>query len=227
MRLSTTILTFLIFFGSVQFCLGQEKPQAVLFDQFGGVPCDDFLMRIDMFFNELQNDPNSTGYAVIYTRENLSKLSIWRLNVIGGQIDFRKFDPSRISIVRAKKDTEIQIEFWRVPAGADRPSFGEEWSNVLPSSAKPFIFTTSFYDHICPVIGVREYWAFLEANPDSMGHLAVYQTPKRKAKKEADFWLKILSKDHKIPRNRLKVFYGKADRPTSGTEFWIVPAKRK
>lgn len=216
---------FLLSLAFVSFCFAQEKPTAILIDRFDNLLCGDFLGRLDNFFIDLQNEPASKGYAVIYTRENLSKESLWRLNAIGGHVDFRKLDPDRLSIVRAKKETDLEFEFWKIRAGADKPSFGEEWPAVLPSSTKPFIFANTFFDTICPNISPRDLVKLLTANPDFRLNLAVYQTP-RQAKKESVYWIKHLTENYNIPRDRLKIFYGKPNR-FYGTEFWIVPAKKK
>jgi hypothetical protein len=233
MKLSKFIFTFLILFAAIQFCFGQGKPRAVLLDRFVNGTCDNIESVILDFLLKIHNEPGSTGYAVLYSEENLSRTSIGHFNEVWGSVLYYKFAADRLRTVRAKKEGQSSIEFWKVPAGAETPPLaGEAWTDELPHLAKAFQFG-SVFSEACYTFTPEPFAGFLLANPQLRGNIAVYDKSPNAAKKEGDRWLKTLTEEHKIPRDRLKVFYGKAKRFDDGSgyypdvEFWLVPVKKK
>jgi hypothetical protein len=224
------IVATLFLFSAALFCLAQEKPQAVLINEWEKIHCDQFGGIVDNFLYTVHQAPDSAGYAVIYSRENLSDWSRRYVNQISDAVAARKIDPSRIKIVRVKKDVEIEIKFWKVPAGAEPLVIeGSHWPGALPSSQKPFVFTTSsdWDGGVCYDFAPGVYADFLKANPTARGHVVVYDTDAAKARKEAAGKLKLLS-EYDIPPSRLRVFYAKPPKHfLPYTEFWLVPPKKK
>lgn len=227
MKLQKVFLVLIILFASFQICLGQEKLKAEQINEFGILDCDDFLSRLDNFFNVLKNEPSSTGYVIIYTEKGsrqLKRYETW----INGQVYFAKFDSNRLVIKHTKKEDGFRVVFWRVPAEASLPAFVEQKTSfVLPSSTKAFMLATSVYD-ICPTLSPKLYADYLQANPNMRGHIVVSNKSIKEAKKDGENWLKVLTKEFNVSRNQLKVFYNK-NHPysESETEFWLVPQKKK
>ena len=123
MKIRRLFFTFLLSLAAFQFCFSQEKPKAVLFEEFGNINCEELLARMDAFYNVLSNDPSSQGYIIIYGKgdETVRKLSYELL--INGSIKFRNFDKSRIVRIRGAERENLEIELWKVPAGAEKPVF--------------------------------------------------------------------------------------------------------
>ncbi|HEV8592413.1 MAG TPA: hypothetical protein VGQ55_09950 [Pyrinomonadaceae bacterium] len=99
----------------------EAKPIPVLVDEFGKQPDDVIRGRLDTFFTELQNNPDNQGYIINYgTDAQIAK----REKLIRNHIAFRKFDASRITLVRggASTDGEAHTKLYRVPPGADNPN---------------------------------------------------------------------------------------------------------
>lgn len=99
---------------------GSIAPQdgPILTDEFGAMKDDDVRGRLDNYFIELQNDPNSTGVIILY---GPAKDQAKRKKLIQNHIAFRKFDASRITFVDGGGDT-LNTKLWRVPAGATQPN---------------------------------------------------------------------------------------------------------
>lgn len=228
MKLPKIFLRLLILLISLQFGFGQEKPEAVLESEFGKIPCGQFLSRTDSFFYGLMYDPKSTGYAVIYSDRKDPGNGIWYEKLIISLIYRRKFDKSRLIIIRGEKRETVSIEFWKVPLGAETPKFIEaDWSESLPDPTKPFVFGSIDDDNVCPTFIPETYADFIKANPDVLGQLVIFDSSKIQRKARAAEWLKIFTKDFKIPRKRFKVFFVKANKNLPHVEFWIVPKKKK
>lgn len=96
------------------------NPIAVLIDEFGKMPNDDVRGKLDLFFTELANNPNNQGYIINYGTD---KDVAAREKLILNHINFRKFDRSRITLVRGGDNGGvINTKLYRIPPGADNPA---------------------------------------------------------------------------------------------------------
>ncbi len=96
------------------------RPEPVLVDEFGKLSNDDVKAKLDPFFIELQNNPSNQGYIINYGTD---KDVAAREKVITSFINMRKFDRSRITLVRGGDTGEgIKTKLYRIPPGADNPA---------------------------------------------------------------------------------------------------------
>jgi hypothetical protein len=91
-----------------------SSPQ--LFDEYGHIPDGDILARTDAFLTVLSDNPDSTGYIIIYGPERQIKMRERRFR---GLIRDRSFDTSRIIYVIGGPEDIIRTRIWIVPAGTD------------------------------------------------------------------------------------------------------------
>ena len=227
MKLTKVFIFFILLCISFQICPGQEKPEAVLVDQFGRITCEELWARLDQFSNELSNNPDSTGYIVIYPEKASVRTGIGYINLIKGHWNFRKLDETRYLIIQGAERDAVNIEFWRVPPGADDSFYkGEKWIAAAVKVKKAFVFNSLHIEDVCPTFNPKDYAEILLSDPSLRGHIVFFNRSRRESRKEAQDWLTMLTKDYKVPRNRLKVFFA-----TNGngveTEFWIVPTVKK
>jgi hypothetical protein len=94
---------------------------------------------------------------------------------------------------------------------------------------KPFIF--GFEDEIglCSTFVPRKYVELILGNPGSRAHIVV-RPGGRETLSAVWFgkqWIENFTKDYGLPRNRIKIFYGKKDNQLTNAEFWFVPARKK
>jgi len=117
--------------GSSSALIAQE---AVMFDRFEDIYCDDEKARLDNFALQLQNQPNAIGYIVFYggrrygprrktqlPRRNEGEARVARLKdylLIGS----RNLDPRQIVLVNGGYRETWQSELWVVPKGAKPPT---------------------------------------------------------------------------------------------------------
>jgi len=95
-------------------------PTANLVDQYGKLSNDDVKARIDGFYTQLNNDPTSKGYIIIYGTPAQIKAARAQINKA---IAFRKYDASRVTIVEGPpQGDEVQVKLYLVPAGANDPT---------------------------------------------------------------------------------------------------------
>lgn len=101
-----------------------KDPEPILIDtcssSAGCIKPDDIKARVDNFYIQLNNDPNSTGYIITYgTTREIQR----REKLIRDAIKFRKYDPSRVVFVQGGNTGEGTVtRFWLVPAGARPPA---------------------------------------------------------------------------------------------------------
>ena len=125
------VALFLILLASI--ASTAQRPGPRLIDEFGNVPCDDWLGRLDLFGAELRNNPKSTGLIVLYEGKyfnyqyNRLVLPIFgdvhiRANEIRNHFARRGF-PANLSITFMTggfRDDHL-LELWLLPPGADFP----------------------------------------------------------------------------------------------------------
>ena len=223
MKIPKALLLLTILLASFQICFGQEKPEAILTEEFGKITCEELLARLDQFSAELNNNPNSTGYIVIHPEKTSVRSGISFVNWIKGHWTFRKLDETRYVIIRGEEKDTLNIKFWRVPPGADE-SFhkGEKWLAAATKIKKAFVFNSLHIEDICPTFNPKYYAEILLSDPSLRGHIVIFSRSRKEARKAAEDWLTMLTKDYKVPRNRLRVFFANEQNGLEA-EFWLVP----
>lgn len=99
-----------------------RKPTADEIDRFGKLPDDEVKARIDALYIALGNNPNAQGYIINY---GTAKEIAAREKQIQKAITFRKYDPSRVTIVRGGPNPNgagVWTKVYTVPPGADNPT---------------------------------------------------------------------------------------------------------
>ena len=101
-------------------------PQAYQFDKFESRAFDDDKARLDAFAIELQNNPDSQGYIIMYQgtdkdsmrNRNVEKLSKRTLDYL---VRTRGIDPRRIVITNWGTSARTTYDLWIIPPGAQPP----------------------------------------------------------------------------------------------------------
>jgi hypothetical protein len=95
-------------------------PQANEVDTFGPLANDDVKARVQNFYVQLANNPNSQGYIINY---GTPKQIASRRAQITKAITFLKLDPSRVTFVDGPPHgAEVETHFYLVPPGATPPT---------------------------------------------------------------------------------------------------------
>jgi hypothetical protein len=95
------------------------KPTANQVDEFGKLSNDDVKARVDNFYIQLNNNPNSQGYIINYGTP--AEIKARRAQIMKA-ITFRKYDPSRVTFVDGPDTgTGVNTKFYLVPPGAENP----------------------------------------------------------------------------------------------------------
>jgi len=113
-----TLFLILVVMSSVVFSQTEDKPKAFEFDEFETATNGYVKMKMDAFYLELANNPNSRGYFFNFGTD---KEIAMREKQIINAISFRNYDSSRVTIVKAGFWKTVKTEFWLVPAGAEKP----------------------------------------------------------------------------------------------------------
>ncbi|HTK27276.1 MAG TPA: hypothetical protein VL327_12010, partial [Pyrinomonadaceae bacterium] len=88
-------------------------------DEFGKATDDDVKARVDNFYTQLNNNPNSQGYIINYGTP--AEIKRRRAQIVKA-INFRKYDASRVTFVDGPdQGTGINTKFYLVPPGAENP----------------------------------------------------------------------------------------------------------
>jgi hypothetical protein len=96
--------------------------QPFLVDHVARFNYSDLAARLDNFVILLQNDPSAKGYIIVYASRNGDLWQRkWALPSVMKVFAFRKFDMSRITIIKGGFREHNTVDSWIVPPGADPP----------------------------------------------------------------------------------------------------------
>jgi len=208
---------------------GQEPPKAVLVDEFGNLPCDDSMARLDHLYSELHENPSSSGFVVIANSPDKRRDSVFRQRMIENYTRFRGFDLNRIKIVRETVGEEMKVSFWRLPFGSPEPKVDVDGTYEIPSTIKkPFMFGAeeSHGQMECAEYSEEIFARFLNANPAARANLVFRDTTSKAGMRRANRVVSELVEKHGIVRNRIRVFILRPSTHRGGepiTEFWYLP----
>lgn len=96
----------------------EPRPEAYKSEEFGKATNGYVKMIFDGFMVELNNNPTAQGYIINY---GTAKEIRARERQIRNAIAFRKYDRSRIVMVRGGNSGKLETQLWIVPAGAENP----------------------------------------------------------------------------------------------------------
>lgn len=104
----------------------QKIPEPRRFDEFESQAFDDDKARLDTFVIELQNNPDTQGYIIMYqgtdkTSMRSRKVEVLQKRTLDYLVNTRGIDPRRIWIVEGGKRAKTMYDLWIVPPGAQPP----------------------------------------------------------------------------------------------------------
>jgi len=222
--------------------LGQEKPKAVLVDEFGKECSESVMARRDSFLNQLGQNANSSGLILFYGDQDSEGRNV-KLAQYLARFDLlaRKYASSTIRLIRGKNTEDLLVQFWLVPSGADYPKpiqpfvnneyskttlYDHSWADFNKWSGKTDIYSDGFYDLGCGFSPNRGLFANLvNENQHLNGYLIVYTAFGHRpslGRRVADFAVNDLVNNFRVPKKRLTAVYG-GSREEPEIEFWLVP----
>ena len=94
------------------------------FDEFPDISRNDEKARLDNFGIELQNDPTSTGYVIVYPGRASKRAEVQDHfgRVIDYLVNSRGMDKNRIRTIEGPKRDRLHVELWLAPQGANPPN---------------------------------------------------------------------------------------------------------
>ena len=94
------------------------------FDEFPDISRNDEKARLDNFGIEMQNDPTSIGYVIVYPGRTSKRAEVQDHfgRVIDYLVNSRGMDASRIKTIEGPKRDHLFVELWITPQGANAPN---------------------------------------------------------------------------------------------------------
>jgi thioredoxin-related protein len=150
-----TIIGF-IFIILLSFSISAQTKEARKFDEFESYTCEEMMMRLDIFGNELSNEPTSKGFVIVfegnyskyvYKDKDKAKLKTFLprfgesiLRTYEMQIyflNFRKFPKERVSFIDGGFRKNHTVELWIIPSGTTLPKSLPSIENIQYRKGKP------------------------------------------------------------------------------------------
>jgi hypothetical protein len=100
-----------------------ELPKCRKFDEYSKITRNDEKARLDNYGIELQNDPTSTAYVVVYPGRTGKPGEVQQRStrVVDYLANSRGIDKQRIIVVVSSARDELMVELWVCPQGAKPP----------------------------------------------------------------------------------------------------------
>ncbi|MDQ3179774.1 MAG: hypothetical protein M3Q33_04565 [Acidobacteriota bacterium] len=101
-------------------------PSPRKFDEFESLAFDDDKARLDAYAIELQNNPDSQGYIIMYQGTDKVSMRVRKVDVLSKRtldylVNARGIDPRRIVITNWGTRPKTTYELWVIPPGAQPP----------------------------------------------------------------------------------------------------------
>lgn len=102
----------------------QPKLEGRRFDEFPDIARNDEKARLDNFAIELQNDPTSTAYVIVYPGKHGKRGEVQEHSgrVVEYLVNSRGLDQRRIVTLVGPKRDQLHVELWLTPQGAAAPN---------------------------------------------------------------------------------------------------------
>ncbi|MFN2533433.1 MAG: hypothetical protein ABR555_19280 [Pyrinomonadaceae bacterium] len=94
------------------------------FDEFPAIAYNDEKARLDNYAIELQNDPSSTAYVIVYPgpRGRPGEVQKQTTRIVDYMVNSRGINAQRIVTLVGPSRDELMVELWLCPQGAKPPS---------------------------------------------------------------------------------------------------------
>ncbi|HEX8708925.1 MAG TPA: hypothetical protein VF723_11830 [Pyrinomonadaceae bacterium] len=106
---------------SCSFTVGTPAPNCRLFDQYGDLRFNDEKARLDNFAIQLQQEPGTQGYYVIFggCEGEAAQRSQRAIDYL---VNNRQIDRGRLTVIDAGCRESLTVELWLCPTGAPAPT---------------------------------------------------------------------------------------------------------
>lgn len=219
---------------------GQERPKAVLIDEFANLFCsEDLRAKLDNFFATISERPGSVGYVVANADASMVGRFHKYFRMFQNQVRFRNFDPNRVKFYRGSNADSLHFQFWLVPKGALPPDIPLEFR--AEPNKKPMMFDASEISSVrkgmvefggdlggepCDVgLDLNQFAITSGANTSLNGYLVASSNSRRdslKAMTALKLTASRLVSQHRVPAHRIKTLHV-GDRKSRVMQLWLVP----
>jgi hypothetical protein len=232
-----SLLTSLLLSNAVVLAKPDIAPRK--FDSYGAIACDDAMAHLDAFAIELQNEPNASGYVVIYPERNgLPGRSQNYMDSATSYLEMTRGIPrNRLNAMWGEYRDGLTTELWTVPRGSSPPvasrppaldntrslKFDEGFADYTIYKGEQSLWT---YD-LC-ALGAVYFTAFarqLQSEPNSIGRIIIHlEYGKRSSRARIMAYLlrTEMVKNQRTDSRRIVIVSG-ARRKSPMVELWIVP----
>lgn len=211
----------------------QEKNENLtLVESYEKPNCELLISQLDRLMIDIQNQPEFSGYVVIYGGENPKDNIVWE-RAVNLHFKLRRYDPKKISVITAKSNQPLKIEIFKSENGA-KPNVTEETFGYVLSNEKTIFVANdaisivkidekdtyiNFGCEVCCMSDPLDFpllAKFLDANTKMNVQIKIFNRSRKMANKLAKLISDKAKNDYKISPLRLEIKYaGKGQRDKS------------
>ena len=199
----------------------------LIVDEFTELACEELIGRLDNLFLTIEHYPDMIGIAFISVDPAKKYKSVIAERTINNYVNFRKFPPDRIKVIRTNSGDNLYFRFWMLPPDADLPDFGPiDDTLIFPqTSTEAFLLLTEDEFGNCPNGDPRKLFAdFLNANLTARGKIVIRERSSENASILSTKIHSELSEKYGISRDRITVtMESRSSKSLPKIEYWYLP----
>ena len=203
---------------------GQEKPAAILVDEFGKITCENLLARADNLGMQLRSNPLMAGIVEVSGSDN--KFADYEIVYLHRALIGRFGVNINVKIFRVESKGAPLTRFWLTPNNADAP-----FQDGKLIASIPFTISHRFYFGGQTMSPCDNYLAYgfaevIRSDPRYRGQIVDFNVPTRERVSTATHWANFIKNDLKLDRRRVRIYFKNSDNRDyrfGHTEFWIFP----
>ncbi len=218
-------LLSILVFCSASLVFPQTEQKAFLVDEFGGIHCDDFLARVDIFFIQLHAVTDAKGLVVISGAASNKVKVLDYEQLTRSAISQGRYEFTRISSERRESGNKLKIQFWIVPKGVSSPELPGKPANAqLPPGVWAFNIRNDM-SQICdpeplePLAG-----QLLDNHPAGSIYIVINYGSHREQRAQLNEATKLVKS---YPKGRIRYLLRKSGTPWNDYWFVVEPITRR
>lgn len=239
MKSQKLFLGLVILFAASRISFGQEKPQAILFNESVNEFCSEIIKaNIDNLGMRLNEEPNSKAYIIGYGDASIQGRFQHYQDAMLKAVTFRKYGLERFVFLRGKNQDKMIFQYWVAPNNADAPKPEGEYkfekltsatlfdNSEIQSIVKNRIMFGDGANEPCDYgLNLEGFADYLKSESELNGYFVAYSKrgkDKISANRALNVVLRNFISTYKIPRSRLKILEGE-NRAYNQMDIWLIP----
>lgn len=211
-------------------CFAQEKPKAILIDEFGKITCEDLLARSDHLGFKVREVPANRAVVIIYGSKDLEARADATAEFIHRALIGRYNNDFNVTVIRSHVRTDLGGQFWSIPPGIE---FDTQNARVIAQIPFRVDKKTLFDTEMGAPCSKHAFYGFVRMlkSDDSLSGYVVNVNYTQNERADTIRYLLGLFRENGISHRKIRIYFKTKKMPPntlpSFSEYWLVPSSKR